>query len=201
MKRYNKCQNKKKLPSTMRNPFYYKEQRAKLKNNAGSTFMRVSLFRKQSEEQLIRKDLLAYGIISYKQPKQDEYMVEFDNHQNSTPHFHVWRTNGYSKISDTRSQGISLKSGINTGLEFTYKERKKEPKLNDIQSEEILTFVLENRFLLYCMYHAFRSGKIKDFVGLDEERVYSLFSKSEMASLKQKYTLELKQTDYPEFSK
>jgi len=198
MKRYVPHHIKGRVPSG-RNSFGYKERKGKLKNNAGSTFMRIQILRPREESR--KTELLKYGIVSYKKPKYDEYMVEFDNHQNSFPHFHLWRTNGYSKISDTRSSAISLSSNINDGIEYSYREREKEAKLNDIQSEQILDFICENRFLLFCMYNAFRQGKVKSFVGLDEHFVYRLFSKAEMSAIKQKYTLQIKQTDIPEFSK
>lgn len=187
-KRYKKNKNPRNINKYSNgNPYTQKEKREKLKNNAGSTFLRISIVRPRCEEYMKQEYIANGGYLPFKKPKFDNFILEFDNHQNSQPHFHIWRANGNSKISDTRSAGISLSSNVNTGLKYTYKERKKEAKLNDIQEEQIFGFLQENKLLLFCYYEAFMQGKVKQFPGLDEAFACSLFSDREFYRLAEKY--------------
>lgn len=178
-----------KLKSFVRRIPYKKEENSKTNGNKGSTFIKVSISRPLDKGDVRVKYVQGYGMVVRRKKDTDEFLVEFDNHANSSPHFHIWRVNGYSKVSDTRSPAISLKTGINEGVLYLDKERKKEAKLNDIQEQEIISFVEENRILLYFMYNAFMSGKTKNFNGFDEEAVSRLFSDEEFCALTQKYNL------------
>lgn len=177
-------------------PFYYKEKRAKLKNNSGSTFLRVKL--SSSKPVAETGDQMIDSYFKFTESLSHVYMIEFDRHQNAEPHFHLWRTNGFSKISDTRSPAITLKTGAEKGVVYTYKERKKEAHLNDIQSREIVEFVEENRFALYLMIHAFKHYKVKSFEDMDTDFLLSLFSKAELYAIKQKYAGKYDYADIPE---
>ena len=172
------------IEPTFKRPLYYKkETHEKLKNVSGSTFIKVTMLKPRSSEERLDKNKLRYGIISIKSPKTNDYLIEFDSHKSLEPHFHFWRTQGYSKIPDTRSVGISLRSNSKDGLIFTDRERKREPKTNDIQKFQMLEFVEENRYLLFLMIMAFRAGKVKSFDGLDEQSVAKLFSPRELDRL------------------
>ena len=167
---------------------HHAAKREKSKDNAGSTYFKIKVSRPRSYEDAIDKSKAMYGVISFKKKAPHEYIVEFDNHGNSTPHFHLWRVNGSSKMSDTRSAGISLKTSINRGVIHTIKERKNELRLNDVQSEEMVLFVEENRPVLLAMYEAFRSGKIKDFTDMDESQILSVFNPNERDMLIRQYS-------------
>lgn len=177
--------------SKLQRPLTFKKEQHKNKQSSSlnSAFCKITLQKPRSDEDRIVKKRLPFGVISIKSPNYSEYMVEFDIHDNSTPHFHIWRTNGYSKISDTRSSAISLTSSINRGIEYSFVERKNEVKLNDMQEVQILLFVEENRYLLFLMYNALKNGKTKSFEGLDEEMVMNLFTPKEIQRLNQKYNL------------
>lgn len=200
MKRYRAHKNNKSNMHQVRSPFYYREQREKLKNNAGSTFLRIKLFNSANEIVHTGDDALDtfYNIT---QPLSHIYMLEFDNHQNAEPHFHIWKTNGFSKRSDTRSPAISLRTNGERGVVYLYKERKKEVLLNNIQSKEIIDLVEECRFTLFLMFHAFKHKKVKSFEGIDEEFLLSLFSKIELDALKQKFENKYQEHAPEQFSK
>lgn len=186
MKRYRAHKNNKSNMQQYRSLFYAKKHRAKIKNNTGSTFIRINLFGGTDKQMLqdLQEENLFYN---YTYSLSHTYMLEIDRHQNADAHFHIWRTNGYSKISNTRSPAISLKSDQNSGLVYLYKERKNEAKPNDIQTKEITDFVEENRYLLFLMFNAFKHFKVKDFPEIDEEFLKSLFSRAELFALNQKY--------------
>lgn len=172
---------------TFRQSNYAKEQRDKSMSSSNSTFMYVPMQKITSEEDHIDKKKLAYGVISIKKPKYDEYMIEIDNHKQVGYHFHVWKSDRYNKISDTRSQAISLHSSIKNGIVYLPQERKNEFALKSNQELQMLYFIEENRHLLFLMIEAFRQGKVKSFDGLDEEMVLSLFGAKEIERLDEKY--------------
>jgi hypothetical protein len=177
MKYYTPYRNKKSYQSPIRNSLEIKPETAK---KCDSTYFQISLTRQRNANDTLNKRLSQYGVISLKKPVFDNYIIEFDKHDNG-PHFHVWRASDNNfRISDTRSRGISLKSGIHNGIVYTEQEKNSYKLLNDRQEEQFISFVEENRKLLLAMFCAFKAGKVKSFVGLDEELVYSLFDKNEL---------------------
>lgn len=200
MKTYSPSRRNTKVPARMRVPFHYKDKKSNLKDNGGSTYFKIKIAKPQDEESEKVKYVPGVGMILVR-PKYAHFIVELDSHQNAEPHFHIWRADGNSKVSDTRSKGISLRSSVNSGIEYTTKERNREPKLNSIQEVEIQNFILENKFLLFLMYHAHKHGKVKEFYGLDEAYVSSLYSDAELKALIQKFMLMYKEDPSLEFGK
>ncbi len=194
MKRYFPYKNKNKRTI---NGSYNSSHRVKNSNNKkpnyGSVNLKVRLERPAKDKYI--GDCF-WNKVTIPKIKYDEYIVEFDNHKNAPPHFHIWRADGYQKVSGTRSPAITLKSSINRGLVFGYREHKKEAMLNDIQSVEVIEFIEENRLLIYLMYYALKLGKVKEFASTDEDYILSLFSEQELAVLIDKFKkkIEGKQT-------
>ncbi len=183
MKRYFQCKNKRAVNGAYNSP-YRVRNRNKEKPNYGSAYFKVSLERPAEDKQIGPR---VWNKITIPQIKYDNYIVELDNHRDAPAHFHVWRADGFQKVSGTRSPAINLKTSINNGLVVSYREQKREAKLNDIQSAEIINFVEENRFLLYLMFMAHKTGKVKQFASTDEEYIASLFSDHELAALADKF--------------
>ena len=178
---------------SMKGQMYEKKGKNKQFENKGSTFFSIEMIRPKDVEDERDKVYMQYGVIHIKAPVIDRYIVELDNHANGEPHIHIWRTHdGRSRMSHSGSMGISLKSGLNSGLQFTQKEPNKENRLNSRQQQEILMFIEENRLMLLLLFKAFRMGKIKRVEYFDEEYVLSLFSKIELDAIKNKYKDVLK---------
>ncbi len=178
---------------SMKGQMYEKKWKNKETENKGSTYFSVEMIRPKDSEDERDKVMMKYGVIHINEPVIDRYIVEIDNHANGEPHFHIWRTHdGRSRMSHSRSAGINLKSNINTGLQYTNKERRKENNLNSRQQQEVLMLVEENRLLLLLLFKAFRMGKIKRVEFFDEEYVLSLFRKIELDAIKNKYKNILK---------
>ena len=186
MKRFHKGNTSKKN-FAKGSPYQRREKKRGSKNNSVSAYIRISLVHPRSEESQRKEYIANGGYLPPSKPKYDDYILEFDNHADSQPHFHIWRANGNSKVSDTRSAGIFIGSTGDTGLEHTSKERKNEVKLNATQTKQVFEFLQENKLLLFCYYEALKQGKTKEFPGLDETFACSLFDDREFYRLAEKY--------------
>ncbi len=183
MKRFRKFKNHRNVCGAFTIP-YKKDKKNKNKPDYGSLYFKVSLERPKADTMANNSN---YQKLTQKAIRYDEYLVELDNHKNAPAHFHIWRADGYEKISGTRSLGIDLKTNLNEGIVSTAKEHQKEATLNDIQTQEILSFVEENRLLLYLMFKAYKMEKVKEFASVDEDYIESLFSENELYALTSKY--------------
>ncbi len=193
-----RVRNSKNISHAYRKSFQRKDSTGKGKERRRSTFIKIVCKNPNKTKKTIVPS--AFGGSGYKAPVYDTYAVEFDMHAGSEPHIHLWNaSNNGNRMSDTRSQGISLNSSFGRDIEYTEQEFNNEKQLNDVKREQMLDFVEENRYLLFLMYNAFMMKKTKSFVGMDEDSMYSLFTKAELDSLNQKYNLYLNSKKSPQF--
>ena len=142
----------------------------------------------------VKKDLLKYGIISHKKPIYDYFVAEFDENKKAEPHFHVWRASQEgARISDTRSEGISLVSGTSLGVVTTRREDRDKIRLTETEKGEIIEFVSENRKALFMIEYAYAHGIKLECLTFDEEVLSLNFSADVLKKIEREYKIFLSQ--------
>ena len=135
-----------------------------------------------------RDDLKKYGVITHTKPLKSYYMLEIDaDKKDKTPHIHIWNSNESKlRLSDTRSRGVDIFSGLN-GEEFarySVSETRDKRKLKSDEEIELCRFLNEDnhRFAIFCLIEAHKSGKKLPYVSLNIDDLIMILSEQEIQS-------------------
>ena len=159
---------------------------------------------KNGEQKTLEQDskMLGFGVITHKKPQKSYFMLEIDASQKdkSAPHVHIWRASeNKMRISDTRSQGIDLFSGVNGKDDVRYisSEPKDKRRLKPNEIKEVCGFLNEenNRFAIFCMIDAYKKGRKLPAISFNIDEMLYEYTESEFSSLIKEFSkLQLKQT-------
>lgn len=159
---------------------------------------------KNGETKTLEQDfkMLGFGVITHKKPQKSYFMLEIDASQKdkSAPHVHIWRASeNKMRISDTRSQGIDIFSGVGGKDDVRYisSEPKDKRRLKPNEIKEVCGFLNEenNRFAIFCMIDAYKKGKKLPAISFNIDEMLYEYTESEFSSLIKEFSkLQLKQT-------
>ena len=140
-----------------------------------------------------REELKTYGIISFKHTPKSYYVLEIDmGKKDKIPHFHIWKASNRLRVSDTRSRGISLFSGLfgDGVVSYVSEEQKDKRRLKINEEKEICNFLSEdqNRFAIFCMIDAYKNGRQLPIISFNLEELLAFHDDGEIKRLSYEFS-------------
>ena len=135
------------------------------------------------------KELKTYGIITHKKPKINNYVMEIDaSKSHNSNHVHIWRaSDSKARLSDTRSVGVNIFSGLSESNDIAYSKRESYDKrfLKDAESKEIYEFLQDENvvFAIFCIINLQKNAQKISVPTLDIDRILLNFSEREALEL------------------